>query len=1397
MAQQNQPNVNVIISATSQVAATLQRIQQEVVQAGAAIQQTIGAAFNASGASAAFKSLDAEALQLAKLVGGIKFPDFNVEENPIVQTFERIRGLATNNEVLKTVFAFNELAEAGHVVEAAFRPVFEGLIAQNIELRQQILSTAATLAQSQTLKIGSTEVTDPVAKIKAQSEEVTKQLNVLRRDALELAGVTSTELVSSFQTLAQQSATLGLNLQQAEKTTIALTAASTTLGLTGQQREQEIQGIARGEITVYNQLAKSLGINNEIIKQKAAEGRLYQFIQDKTEALRKAQSLAADGFSGLTSNIEEIAQLLSQLAGAPLLDGLLTVIREVYKTLKDNYDGLEQLTKGVADFFTQVGQQIEGIAKTLAPALQPFAQAVGEVLLTSLQTFGGLLTDTLAIVQALATGFAPLLEALGNLTKLAADFVSSPFGQTFVQISVETGIAALALGKLAVAFYEVRAAIIAAGGAQAAFAAFQAGTFATSVGGAAVKVLTLGNALKGIASFAPLGAALTGVGTAISGVAGAAATGTLTVGTFTAALAPLAAAAALVALPFVALGSAIAAVSVAKASKDLQNYTEAADNASVATNDLADRSLKTAVSLKALNSVEKERGTLTATQTLQRDRLIKLAQQEQKGIDDQIAGLKKQKQDFGDQNGLLDQQIALLEKRKELLGNQIPIKTENVPVEDKGSETLQLLDRIAAKKKELENPKDQVKLIEASKDTIESTKRLLELGVISRDDAVKTFTNIANLRGQDAKVAQEAQKAISDAEKVELERRSEDVKANLAETEAAVASGRLGEVEGAEAVTAKKKELLDLELENLKAEKEAEDALREKSTQHNLDLVNKQILEARDALGKAQQSGDKDSITAAEQDLKAANTKKQSILDAGHAAQLEADRKFGNQQKELSAKRETEEIEGQRRIQAARITVIDRQAKRAEDEVAQSRLDRELQLDQQFQKGAVSREQIRQRENKGKLDDIQAELSAERVKQSQLEALPKSNNPVDEEKRESLIRASKQKTTKLAIDLINEEIAQRKRAIDDQLQAQKNLLVAQELPLQRQVDLGGLYVKSLETQQRLLSAKSEILKSINEYQQGEYALAIKLAGVQDTRRERELQRRDAELKFLTATTDEEAQQAKQDLDRLDAEERQRQLQIEAAKAKLEALEKEQELERESAALEAEKTVELQKQEELKLKIAAIDAKIATADAVGEAAKLKADPKATQTQIDSANEKVQSSKQKEALIQDEQKLQADVRASNEAQAESKRRTLANKQALERDEARGDLATLDPSGQAARQQSFEAQGKARNAQIDSPGTRNGNERQAIQPPSPLSQNAATSITNNLAIDTKQQVELLAQIRDGIEAQKRGGQPANATINNYFTGNADRVAVQDASQQTLTTLKRVLNLAGATGS
>lgn len=257
---------------------------------------------------------------------------------------------------------------------AAFRQVsartYGLLIGQNIELREQVQSTAAQLASKMDVLSGGKVVSNTLEAIKAAQAPVQEQINKLRIDATRLSGVTSNDLVPNFQAMANAAGSLRLNLDQSREMATRLSAQAITLGLSTSQTQLYIQQIATGTIDpTYNMLAKSIGLNNERLRQLGSEGRLYEYIQQKTEAGLKGQELIAKSWRGVTSNIEEYIQLLGQSAGAPLLDALLAQFIKVEQFLKPDgpaFGGIkafaDTIGKQIADTATLIGDTVGAIA---------------------------------------------------------------------------------------------------------------------------------------------------------------------------------------------------------------------------------------------------------------------------------------------------------------------------------------------------------------------------------------------------------------------------------------------------------------------------------------------------------------------------------------------------------------------------------------------------------------------------------------------------------------------------------------------------------------------------------------------------------------------------------------------------------------------------------------------------------------------------------------------------------------------------------------------------------------------------------------------------------------------------------------------------------------------------
>jgi hypothetical protein len=136
----------------------------------------------------------------------------------------------------------------------------------------------------------------------------------------------------------------------------------------------------RGDITVDSYLAKALGITNEdIAKAKTEAGGVVKFLEERLAAAVAGQRIAAEGFSGVVSNIKDLSELVNQNFGAGLLDPLLDSLSKVF-------DFLFSIRNEIFAISKLAGESIGTVADTV---LKLVGGATGGARQTRLEGGGG------------------------------------------------------------------------------------------------------------------------------------------------------------------------------------------------------------------------------------------------------------------------------------------------------------------------------------------------------------------------------------------------------------------------------------------------------------------------------------------------------------------------------------------------------------------------------------------------------------------------------------------------------------------------------------------------------------------------------------------------------------------------------------------------------------------------------------------------------------------------------------------------------------------------------------------------------------------------------------------------------------------------------------------------
>lgn len=392
------------------------------------------------------------------------------------------------NSMAKVGAALYGLQQITGALQSTFGGLFRSTVGESVKLQENILKTQTALASTNDVLVDGKAITDPYKAIVTLTGTIEDRIDSIRIKSLDLAGVTSGEVIEVFGMVAQQVGAIGGSLEEAEDLAISFAGALGTFGIPLYQARQEIGSILRGDITMDSYLAKALGITNEdVAKAKTSTEGVIGFLEDKLSVAVAGQAIAAKSFSGVTSNIRDFGELMGEAFGKPLVQPLIDSLTRVYDLLisvKDQALGTAtafgsalagassilggnlrgtvedkqtrdsrvttpgQIAAGAQAEFASVGRQI----KTLAAEIQVTFTNVTLLIVQTFAKIGAGLKD-------LAAGFAslqvevfknifetfenilavvqPLVSELGGLFSMYGDFLQLPIVEYFAKINAQ------------------------------------------------------------------------------------------------------------------------------------------------------------------------------------------------------------------------------------------------------------------------------------------------------------------------------------------------------------------------------------------------------------------------------------------------------------------------------------------------------------------------------------------------------------------------------------------------------------------------------------------------------------------------------------------------------------------------------------------------------------------------------------------------------------------------------------------------------------------------------------------------------------------------------------------------------------------------------------------------
>ena len=744
--------------------------------------------------------------------------------------------------------AYNEITGAFQQLAAIGSGAYQKLIGQNVELQNQLLSTQASLVATQAVMENGIQIKDPTKAIQALTEPVNKAVERVRQGSLELVGVTSADLIPLFQITAQASAGIGANLEQSADLTLSFAAALGTLQIPLFQAQQELQSIYESQITSDSQLATSLSINNEMVNKWKSQGIFVKELTTRLEAFRAGNKLSAQTISGITSNIEELVDGISRIAGQPLLQPIVTQLDNLYKFLDSNKETIQSIAVSVVNFFLDIGTKLGGVLTTLEPVFKTLGEAAFKQITAEATAAAQVITilvDSFALLVNVAT---PLLQVMANLVLAFAEFSSTPIGGIIIQTTLLLGLFSGLLPVIAA----ITKGLMLARGMAILF-------FATAQGNAAAALV-----LKGLNSeLAALAISYFRSGGGVMGFAAALGTATASAKAFLLSLIPI-----MTALtPLIAIGGTIAIILTVYKGEQIKEALGELEDFTALNDKLSDQALDTAKNLKILNQAAKDNGSLTKEQEAQLKKYQKAAKDQIEALQNQIKYLKELKVP-PEVQATQDMQIKQLELMIGLLERQSGgISLQNKEIPKLGNDFEQLGKKISSALGKLERPLSPENFKEGAEELIDFTQQLADLGGVSTEVAIKNLARIRDDARVEFETRQAAQEAIIKLRQSETDEAVEALSQQGLAVERLVAGEIISQVEGQKQITYNKILQLKEQLNAVKQSIKEETELRNAQIKDQVSNIDKQIVEANKRKEAALKSGDKQGARLAGEDI--------------------------------------------------------------------------------------------------------------------------------------------------------------------------------------------------------------------------------------------------------------------------------------------------------------------------------------------------------------------------------------------------------------------------------------------------------------------------------------------------------------------------------------------------
>jgi len=327
---------------------------------------------------------------------------------------------------------------------------FVGFVKEGIEFNRQIEQARIGFAGILT---SITQIRNEQGKLVEGAEKYANAVKLSNQllDELRLAGL---QTVLTFQDLVQISQGImapflsaGGNLKEFSQFVVLLSNAVAGLGLPMNQVVQETRDLLMGTIDMNSQLARSLGITNEMVNRWREQGTLFQELAGRLQGFQFASKDIETSFTGLLAKAKEVFQVFAGMATAKVFEAIKKDLDEFVARFLVVKDGKIELSVEGQELVEKISETLTNLYNIISTV----AKAVG-FLATE---FGGFITKALEIyivvkaVSALKSAVEALIGSLRTLSTVGGTAITG-LGALFsrLNIIVATALVGWNLGEM-------------------------------------------------------------------------------------------------------------------------------------------------------------------------------------------------------------------------------------------------------------------------------------------------------------------------------------------------------------------------------------------------------------------------------------------------------------------------------------------------------------------------------------------------------------------------------------------------------------------------------------------------------------------------------------------------------------------------------------------------------------------------------------------------------------------------------------------------------------------------------------------------------------------------------------------------------------------------------------